>query len=76
MQAKSNHKPIGIISYKTDGGQTLAIVARNNGVIELREWGNGSLVSKIKAGQPIISLNMFDYRKQGFKQIVVACETG
>ena len=75
-KAKSNHKPINIISHKTDGGQSLAIVGRNNGLIELRDWGNGSTVSKIKTGQGIISMRMFDYRLQGFEQIVVTCESG
>jgi hypothetical protein len=55
----------------------MAIVARKNGIIELKDWKNkGETISKIKVHEDIIGLFIHDFRQDDNRQIVCILKSG
>lgn len=52
------------------------VVARKDGLIEIRDWENGSTISKLKLGENLVDLLVSDFRNEGFNQLVAVLQSG
>jgi hypothetical protein len=55
----------------------MAIIARKDGILELKDWKNkGETISKIKLNEDVVAVFIHDFRQDDNRQIVCILKSG
>ena len=75
-KAKSSHPVAKVMAYRGET-ETLAIIARRDGIVEIKDWkGKGETSFKIKLQEEIVGVFVHDFRQDDNLQYLVVHRSG
>jgi hypothetical protein len=75
-RAKSTHPVLQVLAHRTETDY-LAVIARKDGLIELKDWKNkGETLHKLKLHEELVGIFVHDFRKDDNRQLLCVLKSG